>query len=282
MELQQAFTSAVEPPEQPTALSWWFGFVTDRLVVWQSDGPPAIVETATLAELGLAPSAQHYLGQLGDHDCWALDLGSDPELLLPDGFRSRNLRALYGQIADDLFLVAGRAVQVVEWGRNHQFCGRCGAGTAAMAGERARRCPVCGLITYPRLSPAVIVQVTRDNTILLARNASFRGGFYSVLAGFVEPGESLEETVQREIREEVGLQVANIRYFGSQPWPFPNSLMLGFTATWAGGEITIDERELAAADWFAADALPQIPPPPSIARRLIDDFIARQQPNDRE
>jgi NAD+ diphosphatase len=172
--------------------------------------------------------------------------------------------------------VAGRAVQIVAWDLTHRFCSRCATPTPPLAGERAKKCPACGLVSYPRLTPAVIVAVQRGNTILLARNAAFTAAFYSVLAGFVEPGETLEGTVRREIREEVGIEVRDIRYFGSQPWPFPHSLMIGFTANWAAGELRIDERELADAGWFAADALPTIPPKLSIARRLIDAFVAEE------
>ena len=275
MDIRGVFAGAVEPPERRTPTAWWFAFAADQLVIREGTDGIELPFGADPDELGFSPEARHYLGLLDGRDCWALDLGPDPAQVLPEGWKTHPLRGLYSRIDDDLFALAGRAVQVVEWGRNHRFCGRCGAATESITGERARRCPACGLTTYPRLSPAVIVQVTRGDRILLARNASFRGGFYSVLAGFVEPGESLEGTVQREIREEVGIQVEDIRYFGSQPWPFPNSLMIGFTAKWAANEIAIDDRELAAADWFTADALPNIPPPPSIARRLIDDFIAK-------
>lgn len=275
MDVRGVFAGAVESPEARSPLAWWFAFAADRLIV-REDGdsiePPLVAE---IEELELAPESRHYLGSLDGRDCWAVDLGTDPAQVLPEGWSARQLRGMYGRIDDDLFALAGRAVQVVEWGRNHRFCGRCGAATESLQGERAKRCPACGLTTYPRLSPAVIVQVTRDDRILLARNANFPAAFYSVLAGFVEPGESLEGTVRREIREEVGIEVGEIRYFGSQPWPFPNSLMIGFTARWVANEIAVDRRELAAADWFTADALPKIPPPPSIARRLIDDFISR-------
>lgn len=273
MDIRGLFAGAVEPPERRTPTAWWFAFAADRLVVREGAAAIELPLGAEAEGLGFAPESRHYLGLLDGRDCWALDLGPDPAQVLPEGWALHHLRGLYSRLDDDLFALAGRAVQVVEWGRNHRFCGRCGAATASIPGERAKRCPACGLITYPRLSPAVIMQVTRDDRILLARNASFRGGFYSVLAGFVEPGESLEGTVRRELREEVGIEVEEIRYFGSQPWPFPNSLMIGFTAKWAANEIAVDERELAAADWFPADALPKIPPPPSIARRLIDDFI---------
>ncbi|MEJ2041606.1 MAG: NAD(+) diphosphatase, partial [Desulfosarcinaceae bacterium] len=133
------------------------------------------------------------------------------------------------------------------------------------------------LVNYPRLSPAIIVAVIRNDRILLARNKRFRAPFHSVLAGFVEPGETLEECEQREIGEVVGLAVKNIRYFGSQPWPFPNSLMVGFVAEYASGEITIDRKEIMEADWFPADALPRTPTRISIAGRLIEWFVASQR-----
>ena len=139
--------------------------------------------------------------------------------------------------------------------------------------ERAQVCPQCGLTAFPRLSPAIIVCIRRGEQILLARNHRFPPGRFSVLAGFVEPGETLEEAVAREVREEVGIRVRDIRYFGSQPWPFPNSLMLGFTAEYAEGELVVDESELAEAHWFTRDNLPDLPPPISIARRLIEDFL---------
>jgi NAD+ diphosphatase len=277
VEVRGQFTGAVDPPESPTPLAWWFAFASDRLVLEERRGedyfelPRAVEVTA----LGLHPQTKHYLGQLDGHDCWAVDLGADAAPALPEGFTTRQLRGIYRKMDDDLFALAGRAIQIIAWGRTHRFCGQCGTPTETLSGERAMKCPQCGLTSYPRLNPAVIVQVTRGDKILLARNANFPSAFYSVVAGFVEAGESLEQTVQRELREEVGIEVTDIRYFASQPWPFPNSLMLGFTAKWAANEIAIDPREIADANWFAADELPNIPPPLSIARRLIDDFVAK-------
>jgi len=139
--------------------------------------------------------------------------------------------------------------------------------------ERAKVCSKCGFRTYPRISPATITAVTPGNQILLARAKRFPSELYSVIAGFAEPGETLEECVKREIMEETGIDVKNIRYFGSQPWPFPDSLMIAFTADFEGGEIRIYKKELVDARWFTADALPKIPDKLSIARRLIDRFI---------
>jgi len=161
----------------------------------------------------------------------------------------------------------------VDWDQNRRFCGKCGGPTEDKVDERAKYCARCDLINYPRLSPAVIVAILKGDQILLARNKRFRMSMYSVLAGFVEPGETLEACVEREVHEEVGIAVKNIRYFGSQPWPFPNSLMIGFVAEYAGGQITIDDREIAEAGWFSRSNLPQIPSSISIARRLIDWFV---------
>ena len=137
------------------------------------------------------------------------------------------------------------------------------------------KCASCGHLAFPKVSPAVIVQVTRGDEILLGRSRRHPRASYSVLAGFVDPGESLEDAVRREIGEEAGIRVRDIRYFGSQPWPFPDSLMVGFTAVWDGGEIANLDQELDDLGWFAAGSLPPVPPSYSIARALIDDFARR-------
>jgi NAD+ diphosphatase len=215
------------------------------------------------------------LGKLDGRRCFAAELVES--VVAPEGMEFSGLRGLFGRLDDQLFALAGRAIQIVNWDRTHQFCGSCGARTEDKTDERAKICPKCGLLSFPRLSPAIIVAVVRDSMLLLAHAHHFSEGFYSVLAGFVEPGETLEECVEREVHEEVGLQVKNIRYFGSQPWPFPHSLMIAFTAEYAGGEIRVDEAEIAYADWFAAQALPLIPGKISIARRLIDWFVEEHQ-----
>ena len=189
-----------------------------------------------------------------------------------------DLRRLMATLDPAIWNVAGRATQITDWYRDHQKCGRCGAQMEMSESERSMRCPVDGLTSYPRLSPAVIVLVEHpDGSALLASNVAWRGPrpMYSTLAGFVEPGESLEDCIHREILEEVGLEVDNIRYFDSQPWPFPNSLMLGFFATYAGGDITPAPDEIADAQWWSKDDLPNIPPHGSIARALIDDWLVR-------
>jgi NAD+ diphosphatase len=172
--------------------------------------------------------------------------------------------------------VAGRAVQIVEWDRTHRFCGACATPTEPVAGERARICPSCELASFPRLAPAVIVAVERGAEILLGRGPQFPPGIYSAIAGFVEPGESAEEAVRRELREETGIEAGRVRYFASQPWPYPHSLMLGFQASYRGGELRIDPTELEDAAWFHRDAMPMLfPGNVSIAQWLIQDFLRR-------
>ena len=276
-----AFAPGVEPSGDAAGQAWWFAFRGGELLVREAEEAEAggVVEVplaGEIAEVAVAAAGlpRHYLGALEGVGCWAVGLPEEAEA--PAGLRFEGLRALYGRVSEALFSVAGRAVQIVAWDRDHRFCGRCGTATEPVPGERAKRCPACGLTSFPRLSPAAIVRVARGPEVLLARSNNFPAAFFSVLAGFVEPGESLEETVIREVREEVGVDVAEVRYFGSQPWPFPNSLMVGFTAAYAGGEIRVDDREIAEAGWFRWDALPRIPPPISIARRLLDAFVVEQ------
>ena len=225
--------------------------------------------------MGLIVMQQNYLGQLDNHHCYAAEVieGTTP----PAGMAFEGLRQIYGRLDEDLFWIAARAVQIVDWDRTHQLCGRCGTPLRVKTTERAKECPKCDLLHFPRLAPAIIVLVERGNELLLARSRHFMPGMYSVLAGFVEPGESLEEAVVREVREEVGISIKDIKYFGSQPWPFPHSLMIGFTATYAGGNISLDDSEIEDAGWFTANNLPRIPGKISIARKLIDWFADKQR-----
>ncbi|MDB5057133.1 MAG: diphosphatase [Chloroflexi bacterium] len=262
------FIPAVEPANQEPGPVWWFAFQEDKLLVLHSDGE---IRLPDLEQLELSPTRRHYLGALGGQGCYVVEIAGN--VALPDNTSLEGLRGLFGRLDEDLFGVAGRALQIVTWDRTHQFCGRCGSPTELVPGERARKCPVCGLTAYPRISPAVIMQVTKGDQILLARGLNFAEGMYSTPAGFVEPGETLEEAVAREIEEETGVIVDNIRYFGSQPWPYPHQMMIGFTASWAAGEIQIDPNEIADAQWFNRRSMPHIPPRMSISRRLIDDYL---------
>lgn len=228
----------------------------------------------------VAPDApRHVLGVLDGAACWAVD-GED---LADGGFDGPDLTGLvplmglHGRVDDVRWTLAGRAVQLVDWDRSHRYCGRCGTGTEPAPQERARRCPQCGQLAFPRLAPAVITLIERDDgCALLARGRAFPIPMYSCIAGFVEPGEDLEEAVRREVLEEVGVELDEVRYARSQPWPFPHSLMIGFEATYASGDIRIDEDEIADAAWFRPDDLPTVPPGLSIARTLIDAWLERR------
>jgi NAD+ diphosphatase len=224
------------------------------------------------------PSSQAlFLGVLNGQQCWAVDADAHGDVA--ESTTYQDLRQLWNGVDEITWTVAGRGVQLVEWARTTRFCGRCGDQTENSPGERARRCPSCASVAFPRLAPAVICLIERDGKALLARNANFPAGMYSCLAGFVEPGETLEQAVAREVAEEVGVEVADIRYFASQPWPFPHSLMVGFTATWCAGELCVDGSEIVEAAWFAPDEFPAIPPPISIARRMIDDWATKAVPD---
>jgi NAD+ diphosphatase len=248
--------------------AFWFAFRDDKLLVFE-DGPVRVPLAESPEELDLDVTFRRKIGNLEGHACWAAETGSEA----PAGMVFRDMRSFFFGVDEGFFRMAGRAKQTVGWYVTHRFCGRCGGETEPVSGEVAMRCTRCGMMHYPRLSPAAIVLVRREDRILLARSPGFPEGLYSVLAGFVEPGESIEETVAREIGEEVGIGVRNVAYYGSQPWPFPNSLMIGFTADYAGGDLSPDPAEIEDAGWFTADDLPQLPPQTSIARAMIDDFV---------
>ncbi|BDH47578.1 NADH pyrophosphatase [Salmonella enterica subsp. enterica serovar Choleraesuis] len=185
-----------------------------------------------------------------------------------------SLRQLLGEEAG-LFQLAGRGVQLAEFYRSHKFCGYCGHEMHPSRTEWAMLCNHCRERYYPQIAPCIIVAIRRGDEILLAQHTRHRNGIYTVLAGFVEVGETLEQTVAREVMEESNIQVKNLRYVTSQPWPFPQSLMMAFTAEYAGGELKIDPKELLDAGWYRYDALPQLPPVGTVARRLIEDTVAR-------
>ena len=250
----------------------WFIFQKDRLLTQMTEAGPVVPDRSSLAcfsSLADFPFS-HFLGELDQDNCYCMSV--DECAALPEGLEFSNLRALAGQIDENVFMLAGRAYQILYWDKLSQFCGRCGASTRMKDDERAKQCDACGNILYPRISPAIIIAIIKDDQILLAHNSNFRAGMYSVIAGFMEPGEEFEDTAIREIFEEVGILVKNLHYFASQSWPFPDSLMVGFTCEHAGGEINVDGKEIEHAEWFSRDALPEIPTTASIAGRLISWF----------
>jgi NAD+ diphosphatase len=228
-----------------------------------------------------------YLGHFHECDCYGAPARADAEPT--NGLRFSPARALFAELDEATLEIVGRAIAFVDFETTHRFCGRCASRTASGAAgppvaagaslsapplsEHARHCPNCGLTFYPRIPPAVIVLVERDGLLLLARSPRLRPGMFSAVAGFVEIGESLEQAAMREVKEEVGVDIADLRYFASQPWPFGRSLMVAFFAQHAGGDLAVDGTEIVQADWFALDRLPLLPPKISIARRMIDAFV---------
>jgi NAD+ diphosphatase len=273
--MPDAFSPRVAATDAPSGTPLWFVFQASKLLVFDDQTKLSLPEISALAQLHLHPLRQHYLGQLQDQPCFCVELpdGDTP----PEGASLLGLREVFGRVPDDHFALAGRAIQILSWDKSHQFCGACATPTKLKSNERARECPSCALVSYPRLAPAVMALVRRDRQLLLARSPHFPPGMYSALAGFVDPGESLEQTIAREVQEEVGLRVQNVKYFASQPWPFPHSLMIAFTCDYRDGEVVRDPTEIEDAQWFDLDSLPRLPSKISISRRLIDAVIADMQ-----
>jgi len=263
--------SSFDPPLEKSEPAWWFVFTAHTMIVREEGETLSVPFIKNLSELRLHAIREWYLGTLNGNHCYCAEVSEN--ISLPEGMVSYGLRYLYGRIEESIHKIAMKASHIIDWDSTNRYCSRCRTEMNRAKGMRAKECPGCGFLSFPRISPAVIVLIERDNRVLLARVKRFTAELYSVLAGFVEPGESLEEAATREIEEEVGIRVKNIRYFGSQPWPFPDSLMIGFTAEYESGEIKIDEAEISDAGWFDPDKLPIIPGKISIARQLIDWFV---------
>jgi NAD+ diphosphatase len=261
-------------PQSATNLTevYWLIFHPEGLLLSGLDSPRLV--RSDYATVKVRVSSERFLGYL---DGYPVLTAAWQGTAVPTGFTPYNLRKLYGIVAADLHRLAVRASHLVYWDRTNSFCGVCGAPTINSRTETAKICTQCGHIAYPRIAPAIITAIIKQDQILLARSNRFPPNFYSVIAGFVEPGETLEECVRREVREEVGLEVGNIRYFTSQPWPFPDSLMVAFIADYQSGEIKVDGREILAADWFVPEHFPEIPGGYSVARKLLDWFVERRK-----
>lgn len=267
--LRTPFIPGVKPNTKQPSPSFWFYFRDEKLLTLPSSEKVTIY-TKSPEQLNAQQKFSQYLGNYGGTDCFVAEPNDSFEPPGPLQFAS--LRSLFGRIDEDLFTLAGRAIQVLHWHKEHQFCGKCGTAMINRESELAMICPNCHFISYPRLSPAVIMSVVRGDQILLARSPRFTKGMYSTLAGFVEPGETLEEAVKREVREEVNVSVKNVQYIASQPWPFPHSIMIGFSADYKSGTIKVDGNEIEDAAWFSKHDLPPLPSKITIARLLIDNF----------
>jgi NAD+ diphosphatase len=258
-----------EPATIPDSACWVM--VVDKDICISRDDDHVIISTTNPTAQGFTVKSVQYLGHRQEIPYYAAEIA--PGTALPDDRVPCSVRDLFGRIPDADLALAAYAVQIIDFDRMTQFCGRCGTKNHQLRIERSKLCPACNQLTYPRLSPAVIVRIEDGDKILLARSPNFPSAMHSVIAGFVEPGETLEQTVHREVKEEVGITVKNLRYFASEPWPFPNSLMCGFIADYDSGEIQIDNNEIIAAGWFDRDNLPALPSKMSISRALIDDWI---------
>lgn len=278
---EPVFTPVTAPPDESDH-DHWFLLQDGKLIIVDdmTDGPRAL-RASEAAVLRASVEAPLVLGAIDGFDghWWTghLDASIDLASIGVAGVLPRDLRSLMPELDATTWNIAGRAAQIADWYRDHQKCGRCGTDMEMAAKDRSMRCPVDGLVSYPRLSPAVIVLVeNKAGEALLAQNVAWTTGMYSTLAGFVEPGESLEDCVHREIGEEVGITVTDLEYFQSQPWPFPNSLMVGFFAQHAEGELVPAPDEIADAQWYPRDNLPQLPMHGSIARALVDEWLLRR------
>lgn len=217
-------------------------------------------------------ASTHYIGCYFEQDCYVVILDDAPDVHEHSWL---SLHQLLGLLSDIDYEVAARAVQIVNWERDHQFCGRCGSPTQKHEKELAKHCSPCDLLFYPRLSPCVITVITRGEECLLAHNPAFPSRFFSALAGFIEVGETIESALRREVEEEVGINVGRLEYFGSQSWPFPGQLMIGFLAEYQSGDIVVDGIEIEEADWFRYDELPMVPPETTLSGQLIREFVKR-------
>lgn len=270
--IYKRYKPAVSPKCTSNIPACWFIFFDEKLLI-DPENELKLPFTDSLKEFSILPIRKHYLGTHNSHDCYVVEVASETNT--PEGMAFEDLKLLYDVLDEDIFILAGRAIQIITWDKNHEFCGKCGAPTVKWEYENAKKCPECGHMDFPRLSPAIITAIVKDDKLLMAKHSYGLQDRYSLIAGFVEPGETIEEAVNRETEEEVGIKVKNLKYFGSQSWPFPHSLMLGFTAEYESGEIQVDGKEILDAKWFSAE---EIPPPPSkmsIGSELIGWFMEK-------
>ena len=269
---QRAYPLAVPPPGSV----YWLPFRASRLLVQENEQGTTLIAAPVDALADLQPQDTLYVGTIDGVACLACEL--DEGMVVPQNWRERDMRSLFGRLDETAYSVVGYASQLLHWRRTSLFCPVCGSSNGPLGESWGRTCPRCGHIGYPAVIPAVLALVYNEEHILLSHKPGW-GERYSIFAGFVEPGESLEDCVSRELVEEASIQVDTITYAGSQTWPFPTQLMVGFQARYAGGEPRADMQELDDVRWFHVDDLPSYPPSLSLSGQLINAWIKSLRPN---
>lgn len=267
--------TGVNPPEHNEDNEIWYIFNGNKLMTQETKERAGLPSIDDINKYKKYFKHVNYVGQAREKYCYAAEVSETD--IIDDSYKFCDFRSFVSNKNDEEFLLCSKAIQVINWDKDNKFCGRCGSLMKNSDNERAKICPKCGSVNYPRISPAVIVAITKGDKILLAHNKNYKQKMYSLIAGFVEVGETFEQCVRREIMEEVGIKVKNIKYFQSQPWPFPNSLMIAFTAEYDEGEIKPDGVEIEDADWYSVDNMPDIPKVGTVARKLIDWFMGNGQ-----
>lgn len=270
--MHASFTTQIHPIAATRQDALWFIFQDEHILLEKTPQGFIIPKQSTIHAWPISYTNQHYLGLLEQVPCFVAQYQDKKLSLLPDNVVFQPIREAYHLLHHNEALchVVTRAKQILHWDQHHQFCGRCGTKTQMSETERAKICPKCQTLFFPQVAPVMLALVFRGDEILLARSPHFTAEVYSILAGFAEPGETIEQTVMREIKEEVNLTVKNICYVGSQPWPFSSNLLLGFTAEYDHGNIQIDPKEIEEAGWFSKHHLPPLPPHFTLSRRMIE------------
>lgn len=272
------FQRAYPPTPPSTGPTFWFPFRENELVVQESKQEIALIQTDEESMGVMHPQDILSIGTIDGIACKACEI--DTHQSIPAGWRTLGLRALFGRLDDTAYSAAGYASQILHWQRTSRYCSACGEPNGPLFESWGRACTRCKRIGYPPVIPAVLALIHNGEHVLLAHQPGW-GKRYSILAGFVEPGESLEDCVRREVAEEVGIEIAEVTYSGSQPWPYPTQLMVGFHARYAAGELRPDRQELDDAAWFHVDALPELPAPLSLSHQLIMAWVRSLRPDSR-
>ena len=268
----QSFSESIAENQNNSDLEKIFFVLKDQSFLTINGSNLAVLTNDEYTWSGMETLQDFFLGYIENKACYAVELTQSSPILADTQLNP--MRALLGSLPDNLFTICSRSLQLIDWFKHHQFCGICGKKMNIHQAERAMTCSCNTNLIYPRISPCIIVLVTKGDDLLLAHNKNFPGKFYSTLAGFIEAGETSEEAIHREIEEEVNIKVKNIQYYGSQSWPFPSQLMLGYHAEYLSGEIQPDGNEIDEANWFNYKQLPSVPSGKiSISGRLIEHFL---------